>query len=1268
VSGSAPCADATSILTVDVINGTPNAGTNNTVTGCTNDSSFDLFASLNGSPDPGGVWTDLNGSNATITGDNADLTNVIAGSYQFQYTINVAGCGSASAIVTVNVNVAPEAGLDNSVFTCADATSFDLFGNLSGSPDAGGVWSDLDNSGAVISGNSANFTNVTAGQYRFEYRITSAGCADDIAILTIDVGSLPDPTYTITNAACNGVATGSLTITGVAGGSAPYTYSLNGSTPQTSTVFSNLASGLYTLLVADNNGCSSTESVTISTNSFVLPTISKTDAACIGQATGVISVTAVAGGSGNYEYSFDNGTTYSNNPVKSNLAAGSNASVLVRDINTQCLSSVYSIIINADVEINTSVTKTNASSCNGNDGSITINASGGATPYLYSKDGGATFPSSSNVFSGLNQGTYDIVVQDNNGCVSETTTVSIDLIGNIVPVIGKTDATCKGISDGTITISSVTGGTAPYTYSIQNGAAGTYMSSNVFSNLAANNYSVIIKDANNCISSVHSVVINNGLVLTMDVNKTDESCTGGDGQITITNVVGGTGPYTYSTNNTTGPFGTNNVVSGLSTGVFNVVVKDNNGCLSDAVMTAISKPSNCNNNPGTENCNVFLVDITATRPTCSGFDDGSIAITINGANPVFAYSVLLYDSVITSTRTQIFRQAQTVAVNTPRTFNGLSASNNYNIKIDDGTNTCTLPYSLPLLTTVDADADPASFKDATCYDEANGEAVITVTGGNSPYEFSVDNGATWTQFSSGQTLTTLPPNGTYPVLVRDDVNDVCPAEVSVTINNPPTKITATTQTTDATCNNNDGSMQITSVSGGLAPYEISFQGGFFESLTTPKSYTGLQYGKKYFTISDANGCQLLDSALISSPNQVILMTYPDPVDPDIRTIKTTSPSCENNGTDGTFTVEVDMDATQTPPPYKWGFGRLGDDESSIVLSDFPTPGADGRIFAVQTGVSSGSYFVLATSATGCPTRLDFTIGGGATDVSFDVQKLCEDNSQYLLLTNVTGEVDKPFEVTVHNRNTGSDGDVIETFEVEYPEFGTITINDATAHPFLKQPGRYSIRLKQIQTLCSSGITSDESEIFQINDPVGASLEEVAATFPDVASGTIVIGNFAGGEPGGYTIDIVLDSATTLLSYFERYDEVVPQNNNNEWEMSYKDVLPAGQYIVTVKDAAGCAYELDPILVPIDGTIYIPNVFTPNNDGINDIFYIRNLSEGEQNKLIITNRWGKEVYSNSNYQNNWGGDGAADGVYFYRLQISGSAPITGWVEVMRGKAP
>jgi gliding motility-associated-like protein len=79
-------------------------------------------------------------------------------------------------------------------------------------------------------------------------------------------------------------------------------------------------------------------------------------------------------------------------------------------------------------------------------------------------------------------------------------------------------------------------------------------------------------------------------------------------------------------------------------------------------------------------------------------------------------------------------------------------------------------------------------------------------------------------------------------------------------------------------------------------------------------------------------------------------------------------------------------------------------------------------------------------------------------------------------------------------------------------------------------------------------------------------------------------------------------------------------------------------------------------------LYVPNIFTPNGDGSNDNFEIRNLPANA--KLIVTNRWGKQVFSSSNYQNDWNGNDAIDGVYFYQLQVDGEK-YTGWVEIMRG---
>jgi gliding motility-associated-like protein len=106
------------------------------------------------------------------------------------------------------------------------------------------------------------------------------------------------------------------------------------------------------------------------------------------------------------------------------------------------------------------------------------------------------------------------------------------------------------------------------------------------------------------------------------------------------------------------------------------------------------------------------------------------------------------------------------------------------------------------------------------------------------------------------------------------------------------------------------------------------------------------------------------------------------------------------------------------------------------------------------------------------------------------------------------------------------------------------------------------------------------------------------------------------------------------------------------------------YSIQISDSFGCIIELE-AEVPKDSSIYIPNIFTPNGDGFNEEFKIRNLPSKAQ--LMITNRWGKEIYSSKDYQNNWTGEGTSDGVYFYKLQ-AGSVVRTGWIELLRGTKP
>ncbi|MEO8885102.1 MAG: gliding motility-associated C-terminal domain-containing protein, partial [Mucilaginibacter sp.] len=89
----------------------------------------------------------------------------------------------------------------------------------------------------------------------------------------------------------------------------------------------------------------------------------------------------------------------------------------------------------------------------------------------------------------------------------------------------------------------------------------------------------------------------------------------------------------------------------------------------------------------------------------------------------------------------------------------------------------------------------------------------------------------------------------------------------------------------------------------------------------------------------------------------------------------------------------------------------------------------------------------------------------------------------------------------------------------------------------------------------------------------------------------------------------------------------------------------------VKDADGYYTNIATVTIKVTpALIKIPSLFTPNGDGVNDGFVIKDLADYAQNELIVLNRWGNEVYRAENYQNNWSGTGLNEGTYFYIVRL------------------
>jgi hypothetical protein len=208
--------------------------------------------------------------------------------------------------------------------------------------------------------------------------------------------------------------------------------------------------------------------------------------------------------------------------------------------------------------------------CNGDcNGQINISASGGSGSYTYDIGNG---PVSTSNFSGLCAGTHTVLVDDGVEC-SQNVSVTVTEPTAVNVTLNNSNISCVGELDGVIQMTG-TGGTAPYTYSIDNGS--TFQTSGTFPGLSAGTYNIVVMDNNNCTYNANVSIVEPS-VLTTSFTTTDETM-GNDGSINLT-VSGGTWPYTYSWIGPNGYTSTTNDPNNLVAGVYSVTVTDANGCI-----------------------------------------------------------------------------------------------------------------------------------------------------------------------------------------------------------------------------------------------------------------------------------------------------------------------------------------------------------------------------------------------------------------------------------------------------------------------------------------------------------------------------------------------------------------------------------------------------------------------------------------------------------------------------------------------------------------
>ncbi len=315
-------------------------------------------------------------------------------------------------------------------------------------------------------------------------------------------------------------------------------------------------------------------------------TVASTNVTCFGANDGTITISAPAGGYGTYQYSINGGTTWQGTGTFTNLAPLT-YDVRIRDAAyTSCVIILDATRVITEPAIMTAtVVKTNVT-CNGAaDGTIVISApSGGYGTYEYTINGGTTWQVSG-TFTALIPGFYNVRMRDmaNPACIITLNgSLNVTEPAALNATVAKTNVTCFGANNGTITITSPTGGYGTYEYSINGGT--TWQATGAYTALPPASYDVRIRDAvqTGCVITLNgALVITEPAILAATVTPTNVTCFGANnGTIAITGVTGGYGSYEYTINGGTTWVGIGNFTN-LAPATYDVKIRDavNTACV-----------------------------------------------------------------------------------------------------------------------------------------------------------------------------------------------------------------------------------------------------------------------------------------------------------------------------------------------------------------------------------------------------------------------------------------------------------------------------------------------------------------------------------------------------------------------------------------------------------------------------------------------------------------------------------------------------------------
>jgi gliding motility-associated-like protein len=1045
---------------------------------------------------------------------------------------------------------------------------------------------------------SAQTTPTATGLCAGTYTVTVAdahGCPSQGVVTITQPTLLTNTISSMGNLTCYGVCTGFAQAT-PGGGTPPYSYSWSPGGASTATA-SSLCAGSYTCTVTDSKGCTAIAVANITQPPQLIATVTGTNINCFGSCDGTGNI-SFSGGTPPYSFLWTPSLQTIFNPV--NLCPG---------VNTATITDANGCAVTGSVTLTQSFTpltvtiNTTSSNCGQSNGSACATASGGLGPYTYIwNDSAVTQAACAN---GIPAGTYSVDVTDANGCVVTMVANVNDITAPTVNIVSHTDLLCYGLTNGTAT-TSISGGVTPY--GILWTPGGQTVQNPV--NLAGGVNTITVTDAAGCISSQSVTVLEPPAINHAITSIINVSCFGiCNGSATVA-ANGGTGVLTYLWSDPAAQ--TTTTASNLCAGNYDVVVTDANGCTETDSLTIISQPST-----------LAISSSSVTNITCFGDNDGSITTTETGGTPFYTYN-------------------WTPSGGSAAIATGL-APGTYTLTVTDQ-NGCTTSQSWPVTQPTQL-VDTSSFVSATC-SQANGSATVTPSGGTTPYTYQWNDPALQITPSATSLLA-----GTYSVMVTDAHG--CTTTQSYVVNDLSGPVIDTLTSTPVLCfGGNTGSATVVVTPGtGTSPLIYDWNPGTQVNATA----SGLTQGTYSVIVTDANGCSATGVVVVNEPPLLQLFVSqndticygdttsvyatasggmpaynyfwigasgssfsgggPHMVIPSATTLYTAlvldANGCSAGPLDMTVFVKPPLSVIASDTAVCAGDAALiwaggsGGNGTGYTYSWSNGPAGSSQT-VTPPGTSAVNYIVTVSDGCSVPASDTSTVSINPGSIGL-LQGLPTEGCEPLTVTFLGGSNNGvSYSWDFGDGSTGSGANIIHTY-----------MNDGT----------YDVSM--VITTAAGCTTVIDSLAYVTVNPVPDA--EFTAT-PNPASSLSPIVSF---------ID---QSTVTITSWDWDFGDLSTLADTSAQQNPVYQYPASGVNMVTltVMNQFGC-YDTDSLLIEVvdDFVFYAPNAFSPDGDGINDVFLPKGIGfDYDTFNMMIFDRWGNLIYQQDEYGKGW--DGRANG--------------------------